>query len=80
MPMKSWSISNVQPLWAGSEAEPVFPKASATTRRAEQWPAGDGCQRPLVPRSRCPPRLTPSVRLQQACHEIPLEKRYHGLL
>jgi len=23
--------------------------------------AGDGCQRPLVPRSRCPPRLTPSV-------------------
>jgi len=26
------------------------------------YPAGDGCQRPLVPRSRCPPRLTPSVR------------------
>ena len=24
--------------------------------------AGDGCQRPLVPRSRCQPRLTPSVR------------------
>src|SRR5207253_2264022 len=23
--------------------------------------AGDGCQRPLVPRSRFPPRLTPSV-------------------
>jgi len=24
--------------------------------------AGDGCQRPLVPRSRCQQRLTPSVR------------------
>lgn len=30
--------------------------------------AGDGCQRPLVPRSRCPPRLTPGVRHQQALH------------
>jgi len=29
---------------------------------AEPWRAGDGCQRPLVPRSRCQPRLTPSVR------------------
>ena len=28
----------------------------------QQKRAGDGCQRPLVPRSRCPPRLTPSVR------------------
>ena len=28
----------------------------------QQRRAGDGCQRPLVPRSRCPPRLTPSVR------------------
>src|SRR5262249_53509261 len=26
--------------------------------------AGDGFQRPLVPRSRCSPRLMPSVRLQ----------------
>jgi len=25
--------------------------------------AGDGCQHPLVPRSRCPPRLTPGVGL-----------------
>jgi hypothetical protein len=30
--------------------------------RAEPWHAGDGGQRPLVPRSRCQPRLTPSVR------------------
>jgi len=28
--------------------------------------AGDGGQRPLVPRSRCPPRLTPGVRLRAA--------------
>jgi len=28
---------------------------------AEPRRAGDGYQRPLVPRSRCPPRLTPSV-------------------
>ena len=31
---------------------------------AEQPAAGDGCQRPLVPRSRCLPRLSRSVRLQ----------------
>jgi hypothetical protein len=30
---------------------------------AQQRHAGDGCQRPLVPRSRCPPRLMPGVRL-----------------
>ena len=30
-------------------------------RLVQPWHAGDGCQRPLVPRSRCPPRLRPSV-------------------
>ena len=30
--------------------------------RAEPRHAGDGCQRPLVPRSRFQPRLMPSVR------------------
>jgi hypothetical protein len=30
---------------------------------AQQGGAGDGKQRPLVPRSRCLPRLTPGVRL-----------------
>src|SRR5438128_10509607 len=43
-----------------------------TAFRAEQRRAGDGCQRPLVPRSRCPPRLTPSVRplaTKEACYE-----------
>src|SRR5438093_7064289 len=29
---------------------------------ADPTRTGDGCQRPLVPRSRCPPRLTPGVR------------------
>jgi hypothetical protein len=29
---------------------------------AEPGGAGDGKQRPLVPRSRCSPRLAPSVR------------------
>jgi hypothetical protein len=28
--------------------------------------ASDGGQRPLVPRSRCPPRLMPGVRLLEA--------------
>jgi len=31
---------------------------------AEHRRAGDGCQRPLVPRSCWQPRLTPSVRLR----------------
>ena len=35
---------------------------STTSDPAEQRRAGDGGQRPLVPRSRCPPRLTPGVR------------------
>ena len=33
------------------------------------YPAGDGVQRPLVPRSRFPPRLMPGVRL---LHSAPL--------
>jgi hypothetical protein len=43
--------------------------------RAEHRRAGDGCQRPLLRRSHCQPRLTPSVRL-------PLSKSYveSGLL
>jgi hypothetical protein len=39
-----------------------FPQALRRRCRAEQARAGDGGQRPLVPRSRCPPRLTRSVR------------------
>jgi hypothetical protein len=35
-----------------------------TLDAAQQGGAGDGKQRPLVPRSRCLPRLTPGVRLQ----------------
>ena len=35
-----------------------------TTFRTEQGFAGDGFQRPLVPRSRFQPRLKPGVRRQ----------------
>src|SRR5262249_28693389 len=35
---------------------------SGTRTCAQQGPAGDGEQRPLVPRSRCSPRLKRSVR------------------
>src|SRR6266404_4042123 len=41
-----------------------FPQALGRRCRAEQTRAGDSGQRPLVPRSRCPPRLTRSVRQQ----------------
>ena len=34
--------------------------------RTALLPDGDGKQRPLVPRSHCLPRLTPSVRLPDA--------------
>jgi hypothetical protein len=46
----------------GIEGEAAFCSWS-TGRPAEPRRAGDGCQRPLVPRSRCLPRLTPGVRL-----------------
>ena len=45
---------------------PVGGKAMSGARPcAQQGHAGDGEQRPLVPRSRCSPRLMPSVRLQR---------------
>ena len=44
----------------GIEGEAAFCSWS-TGCPAEPRRAGDGCQRPLVPRSRCLPRLTPGV-------------------
>jgi hypothetical protein len=44
----------------GIEGEAAFCSWS-TGRPAEPRRAGDGCQRPLVPRSRCLPRLTPGA-------------------
>jgi len=41
---------------------------------AEQSRAGDGAQRPLVPRSRFPPRLTRSVRCQSVASCLGLIK------
>jgi hypothetical protein len=46
----------------GIEGEAAFCSWS-TGRPAEPRRAGDGCQRPLVPRSRCLPRLTPGVAM-----------------
>jgi len=40
-------------------------QAHMTRDLAEQARAGDGFQRPLVPRSRFQPRLTPGVRHQK---------------
>jgi hypothetical protein len=45
----------------GIEGEAAFCSWS-TGRPAEPRRAGDGCQRPLVPRSHSPPRLMPGVR------------------
>jgi hypothetical protein len=42
------------------ESRERAPTCSLLVYPAEPRRAGDGCQRPLVPRSRCPPRLTPS--------------------
>jgi hypothetical protein len=46
------------------DAEPGGGEESLTSlsNRAEQGFAGDGEQRPLVPRSHCSPHLTPGVR------------------
>ncbi len=55
-----------EPLHGGLErvAHARGGKAMSGTRTcAQQGHAGDGEQRPLVPRSRCPPRLMPGVRL-----------------
>ena len=52
----------------GIEGEAAFCSWS-TGRPAEPRRAGDGCQRPLVPRSRFQPRLTPSVRRKHIAAE-----------
>ena len=57
-----------EPLYGGLEgvAHARGGKAmSGAPTCAQQGHAGDGEQRPLVPRSRSSPRLTPSVRLLQ---------------
>jgi hypothetical protein len=56
-----------EPLHGGLErvAHARSGKAMSGTRTcAQQGHAGDGEQRPLVPRSRCSPRLMPGVRRQ----------------
>ena len=63
----------------GIEGEAAFCSWS-TGRPAEPRRAGDGCQRPLVPRSRCLPRLPRGVirHVNGECRTFPVNRGRQG--